>query len=244
MALLEVEGLAARYGAVPALSDVSLRIAPGETLAVVGANGAGKTTLALAIAGALPPAQGRILFDGTPLAGRLPEEVARLGIALIPEGRRIFEGLTVQENLILGLSANHAGRAAMAERLERSYAMFPVLRERRHGLGTRLSGGEQQQFAIARALLCDPRLLILDEPSLGLAPLMVDRVYSVLRELRGQGLSMLLVEQNPRRVGELADRLVVLANGRIRMQGQASDLLRDGAALARAYLSAPGREER
>lgn len=237
MALLEVRDLHVSYGAVPALRGVSLALDPGETLAVVGANGAGKTTLTLAIAGALRAARGEVRFSGRPLTGLLPEDAARAGIALIPEGRRIFEGLSVQENLMLGLTASAESRVAQARRLDELHAMFPILHERRHSPGTRLSGGEQQQLAIARALLAAPTLLILDEPSLGLAPLMVERVYAVLKALKARGLAMLLVEQNPARVGELADRMVVLANGTVRLEGATADLLHDPA-LGAAYLAA------
>ena len=239
MALLELDAVGVRYGAVPALRDVTLSLAEGETLGVVGPNGAGKTTLTLAIAGALPLASGSVRFEGKALAGLRPEEVSRLGVALVPEGRRIFDGLTVQENLLLGMSARLGDRAARARALGEMHAMFPILAERRNGIATRLSGGEQQQLAIARALLSRPRLLILDEPSLGLAPLMVDRVYEVLLALRRTGLSILLVEQNPMRIGIVADRLIVLAGGGVRLQGKAAELLGD-ARLENAYLSGEG----
>ncbi len=236
MALLELDAIGVHYGPAPALSDVTLSLAEGETLAVVGPNGAGKTTLAMAIAGALPLATGAVHFDGAALGGLRPEEVSLLGIALVPEGRRIFDGLTVEENLLLGMSARLGDRAARALALEEIHAMFPILAERRKGMATRLSGGEQQQLAIARALLSRPRLLILDEPSLGLAPLLVDRVYEVLLSLKKSGLSILLVEQNPMRIGLVADRLVVLAGGGVRLQGLASELLGDPR-LENAYLS-------
>ena len=239
MALLELEAVGVRYGPVPALRDVTLSLEEGETLGVVGPNGAGKTTLTLAIAGALPLATGSVHFGGRALGGLQPEAVSMLGIALVPEGRRIFDGLTVQENLLLGMSARVGDRAARARALDKMHAMFPILFERRHGIATRLSGGEQQQLAIARALLSRPRLLILDEPSLGLAPLMVDRVYEVLLALRKSGLSILLVEQNPMRIGIVADRLVVLAGGDVRLEGKASELLGD-ARLENAYLSGEG----
>jgi branched-chain amino acid transport system ATP-binding protein len=239
MALLELEGVGVRYGPVPALSDVTLSLDEGETLGVVGPNGAGKTTLTLAIAGALPLATGTVRFQGRTINGLRPEEVSILGIALVPEGRRIFDGLTVRENLLLGMSARLGDRAARARALDEMHAMFPILAERRNGIATRLSGGEQQQLAIARALLSRPRLLILDEPSLGLAPLMVDRVYEVLLALRKSGLSILLVEQNPMRIGIVADRLVVLAGGGVRLQGNAGELLGD-ARLENAYLSGEG----
>lgn len=236
MALLDVSGLCVAYGAVPALRDVSLAMQPGETLAVVGPNGAGKTTLTLAITGAIRATRGDVRLEGVSLLGRLPEDVARAGVALIPEGRRIFEGLTVHENLMLGLTASRDGPEARARRLAMIHDMFPILQERRHGLGTRLSGGEQQQLAIGRALLSGPKLLILDEPSLGLAPMMVERVYDVLKSLKAGGLSILLVEQNPARVGAIADRVIVLSNGTVRLRGAAADLLGDPA-LRASYLA-------
>ena len=163
----------------------------------------------------------------------MPEAIAGRGIALVPEGRHIFEGLTVEENLILGLATR--GRSAARAAMDEIYAAFPILYERRTGMGTRLSGGEQQQLAIARALLSRPRLLMLDEPSLGLAPVMVDRVYAILRDLRAKGVTLLLVEQNPSRIGEVADRIVVLANGQVSLSGKATEVLGSGA-LGAAYL--------
>jgi branched-chain amino acid transport system ATP-binding protein len=234
MSLLSVEGLTVKYGPIPALRDVSLALEEGETLAVVGANGAGKSTLTLAIAGVVRPFAGSISYGARPLSGLLPEDVARRGIALVPEGRHIFEGLTVEENLLLGLTA-HTGRTEAMAALDDIYAAFPILLERRTGLGTRLSGGEQQQLAIARALLSKPRLLILDEPSLGLAPIMVDRVYGILADLRRRGVTLLLIEQNPGRIGEVADRIVVLANGTMQLQGPAAEVLSSGR-LGAAYL--------
>jgi branched-chain amino acid transport system ATP-binding protein len=236
MPLLEVTDLHASYGPVAALRGLSLHVDAGETLAIVGANGAGKTTLTLALSGALSGVSGTVRFDGKTLRRNAPESVARAGIALVPEGRRIFEGLTVAENLLLGQTVSRLDRAGAARKMEMIHAMFPILHDRRGSLGTRLSGGEQQQLAIARALLSDPRLLILDEPSLGLAPLMVEKVYAALAQLKSEGLAMILVEQNPARVGQLADRMIVLANGVSRMQGKTTDLLRDPA-LGDAYLS-------
>ena len=241
MALLDLDGIDVRYGPLPALRDLSLQLAEGETLGVVGPNGAGKTTLTLAIAGALPLFSGTIRFDGRSIAGLRTEDVSALGLALVPEGRRIFDGLTVQENLLVGMSKRLGDRAARARALDEMHAMFPILAERRNGMATRLSGGEQQQLAIARALLSRPRLLILDEPSLGLAPLMVDKVYEVLLALRKSGLTILLVEQNPMRIGIVADRLIVLSGGSLKLQGPARELLGD-ARLEQAYLSGEGGE--
>ncbi len=242
MALLDLDGIDVRYGPLPALRDLSLQLAEGETLGVVGPNGAGKTTLTLAIAGALPLFSGTIRFDGRSIAGLRTEDVSALGLALVPEGRRIFDGLTVQENLLVGMSKRLGDRAARARALDEMHAMFPILAERRNGMATRLSGGEQQQLAIARALLSRPRLLILDEPSLGLAPLMVDKVYEVLLALRKSGLTILLVEQNPMRIGIVADRLIVLSGGSLKLQGPARELLGD-ARLEQAYLSGEGAPE-
>lgn len=239
MALLELDRVGVRYGPVPALRDLSFQLAEGETLGVVGPNGAGKTTLTLAIAGALPLSSGSIRFEGRSLAGLRTEDVSALGIALVPEGRRIFDGLTVQENLLIGMSKRLGDRAARARALDEMHAMFPILAERRNGIATRLSGGEQQQLAIARALLSRPRLLILDEPSLGLAPLMVDKVYEVLLALRRTGLTILLVEQNPMRIGIVADQLIVLSGGSLKLQGPARELLGD-VRLEQAYLSGEG----
>lgn len=238
MSLISVEDLTVRYGPIPALRGISLAVTEGETLAVVGANGAGKSTLTLAIAGVVRPAGGRVLHGGQDLAGLLPEDIARRGIALVPEGRHIFEGLTVEENLVMGLSARRG--TASRQALDAVYAAFPILSERRAGLGTRLSGGEQQQLAIARALLSEPRLLILDEPSLGLAPIMVDRVYAILADLKRRGVTLLLVEQNPGRIGEVADRVVVLASGAIQLEGAAAEVLASDR-LGAAYLGEGGR---
>ena len=239
MALLELDRVAVRYGPVPALRDLSLQLAEGETLGVVGPNGAGKTTLTLAIAGALPLYSGAIRFEGRSLAGLRTEYVSALGIARVPEGRGIFDGLTVHENLLVGMSKRLGDRAARARALDEMHSMFPILAERRNGIATRLSGGEQQQLAIARALLSRPRLLILDEPSLGLSPLMVDKVYEVLLALRKTGLTILLVEQNPMRIGIVADRLIVLSGGLLKLEGPARELLGD-VRLEQAYLSGEG----
>ena len=237
MNLLDVEGVTVKYGPIPALRDVSLSLAEGKTLAVVGANGAGKSTLTLAVSGAVALASGHIRFAGTTLAGKLPEAIARLGVALVPEGRHIFEGLTVAENLSLGLTARRRDREAEAD-IAAVHQMFPILKERERSIATRLSGGEQQQLAIGRALLSRPRLLILDEPSLGLSPIMVDRVYDALKALKASGITLMLVEQNPERVSEVADSVVVLANGTVRLCGAAEVL--GQAELGDAYLGVGG----
>ena len=240
MSLLAITNLTARYGPIPALRDVSLSLEEGETLGIVGANGAGKSTLTLAIAGLVRPFAGSILFEGRSLIGLAPEAIVRRAIALVPEGRHIFEGLTVLENLRLGLKAGLRGASARRA-LDDIFAAFPILAERRSGVATRLSGGEQQQLAIARALLCDPRLLILDEPSLGLAPVMVDNVYEILAGLKRRGVTLLLVEQNPARVHEVADRVIVLSNGVVQLAGRAGETI-SAEALSAAYLGPQSRE--
>lgn len=236
MTLLAVDSLSVNYGPIPALHGISLSLDEGETLAVLGANGAGKSTLTLAITGVVRQTGGSIRFAGADLAGQLPETIARLGVALVPEGRHIFEGLTVHENLMLGATAR-SSREGLDDDVAAIHAMFPILRERNSGLATRLSGGEQQQLAIARALLSRPRLMILDEPSLGLSPIMVDRVYAALAELKKRGVTLLLVEQNPGRIGEVADRVVVIANGVVQLEGRTAEVLTQ-ASFGEAYLGA------
>ena len=237
-ALLEIKDLSVNYGPIPALRGVSLSLQAGETLAVIGPNGAGKSTLTLAVAGALRPAAGQVLLEGEPLTGLLPEAVARKGVSLVPEGRHIFEGLTVAENLLLGTTVGE-NRSDATRAVQAMLEMFPVLGERRDSPATRLSGGEQQQLAIARALLSRPRLLILDEPSLGLAPVIIERVYETLAELKATGVSMLLIEQNPARLERVADRVAILANGELRLEGETAEVL-VGSELEQAYLGASG----
>lgn len=224
MSLLSVRDLHVRYGTVPALRGVSLAVEPGELVGVVGPNGAGKSTLLLAIAGALPAAGGEVLFDGQSVAARTAETMARSGISLVPEGRHIFGSLTVAENLLVGAAARRDRSAARAE-TEELMDLFPILAARRNAPAGRLSGGEQQMLAIARALLTRPRLLLLDEPSLGLGPLIIDQVYERLAGLHEDGLSILLIEQNANRVLELADRTYVLSTGEVVLSGTTTDLL-------------------
>src|ERR1700678_2728350 len=197
--LLVVSGLVVRYGAVTAVRGLNLEVADGETVGVVGPNGAGKTSLLSAIAGIVPPLAGHVTFAGVPLSGIAIEDVVGRGMALVPEGRHIFAALTVRENLLLGATVRRDAQAVRHD-MKRVFAMFPILAERRHHPAGQLSGGEQQQLAIARALLSRPRLLMLDEPSLGLAPTVVDRVYELLRTIREQAVTILLVEQNAERV--------------------------------------------
>ena len=231
--MLEVADLEVRYGAVPALREVSLTVAENELVGVVGPNGAGKSTLLLAIAGALAPASGQIRFDGEDIGAQSAENIARLGLSMVPEGRRIFTQLSVEENLRLGTQMRRD-----RDRIERDFRqmleVFPVLGERRSSPGGKLSGGEQQQLAIARALMTRPRLVLLDEPALGLAPMVSDAVYATLHRLREeQALTLLLVEQSTHRVLDNADRVYVLRHGRIELEGASERL--DEEAVERAY---------
>ncbi len=221
-ALLAVRAIEVHYGGVRVLRKVSINVQHGECVALLGANGAGKTTLARAISGAVPLAGGAIEFAGVALAGLAPERVTALGIAHCMEGRRIFSSLTVEDNLLLALP-RMAQRAA-AERLHRVYQMFPALYERRDRVGTAMSGGQQQMLAIARALMSQPRLLIFDEISLGLAPIAVESLYQSLAGIRAAGVAMLIVEQNIQRGLQLADRAYVLAHGEVRLSGTPGEI--------------------
>lgn len=211
--MLRITSLDTSYGAVRALHNVSLSVEAGSITFVVGPNGAGKSTLLLTIAGVLSPSSGRISFSGTDVTGRAAEELARDGLSLVPEGRQIFSSLTVAENLRLGLMIGRR-RSAGAD-VDRVLNYFPILAERyRQAAGT-LSGGEQQQLAIARALLTKPRFLMIDQPSLGLAPLIVDDVYRVLQQLRDEGMTMLIVEQRTSRIADFGDHIYVLREGSV-----------------------------
>jgi len=231
--LLVVDGLTVAYGAVVAIRDVSLQVGRGEIVAALGPNGAGKTTLLRTLAGALKPQRGSVVFDGGALTGLVPEAVVRRGVALVPEGRHVFPNLTVQENLTIGGIARRDLDASRTD-TDRWLARFPILGERASQLAGTLSGGEQQQLAIARALMSRPRMLLLDEPSLGLAPIFVDRIFELIQELRNEGVTVLLVEQNVHRALEIADRAYVLSVGRIVASG-ATDRLVEGE-LERSYL--------
>src|SRR5947207_3947596 len=213
-ALLEVDGLEVRHGAVHAVRGLSLAVDRGEIVGLIGPNGAGKSSTLHAIMGLVPAAAGDVRLRGRSLVGRRPEQVARAGVALVPEGRRIFAELSVEENLRLGLAGRRNGKRD--DSLARAYELFPVVHEFRGRLAGALSGGQQQQLAIARALVADPDVLLLDEPSLGLGPMMVDVVFDALRGIRDRGLAVLLVEQRAQRTVALADRTHVLSNGSLR----------------------------
>jgi len=221
--MLELHQVTAGYGAFTALWEVSLRVAQGEAVAVVGPNGAGKTTLLRAISGLIAPRAGRIAFKGAELAGRPAYEIVAHGIAHVPEGRRLFPQLTVADNLKMGAFLPSA-RSHFRESLERVYALFPVLAERPTQRAGSLSGGEQQMLAVGRALMSRPKLILFDEPSMGLAPVMVLRLFDLISRVREVGFTILIVEQNVRQVLKLVDRAYLLEVGRIKNEGRAADL--------------------
>lgn len=234
--LLHLDRLEVRFGAVRALKDVSLDVHAGEVVALVGANGAGKSTTLRTISGLARPRNGTIRFAGEPIAGWPPARIVRLGIAHSPEGRRLFGGLTVADNLRLG-ACTRTDQGAVQRDQERMFQLFPILKQRLSQLAGTLSGGEQQQLALARAMMAAPRLLLLDEPSLGVAPLLVRHIFDALAELKRQGMTMLLVEQNISLALELADRAYVLRTGRVVLSGTSAELA-DSDRVAQAYLGA------
>jgi branched-chain amino acid transport system ATP-binding protein len=230
--LLELSGIEVRYGGIRALKGVTLTVEPGEVVALLGANGAGKTTTLRAISGLVKPSAGTIAFDGRPILGLPAHKVVALGVSHVPEGRRIFPQMSVLENLRMGA---YQRRGSLQDDIAKVFQLFPVLDERRKQNGGTLSGGEQQMLAIGRALMSRPRLLLLDEPSMGLAPLIVAKIFEIIRDIREQGTTVLLVEQNAAQALELADRGYVLEVGTVVMSDAASTLLRDDRVRA-AYL--------
>jgi len=234
--MLELRDVHVQYGNIRSLRGVSLRVEQGELVALIGSNGAGKTTTLRTISGLLRPSPGVITFEGAEIQRAPTDRIVSLGISHCPEGRRIFGRLTVRENLTLG-AVSRDDRAAIAEDLEMVFGLFPVLKERLSQAGGTLSGGEQQMLAIGRALMSRPRLLLLDEPSLGLAPLMVERIFETIAELKRQGRTILLVEQNVHHALDIADRAYVLETGQITLEGPA-DVLRRDPNVERSYLGA------
>jgi branched-chain amino acid transport system ATP-binding protein len=234
MALLEVDGLVARYGRITALEGISLAVEAGEIVTLIGANGAGKTTTLRAISGLVRPAAGTIRFDGRDISRLPPDEIVRAGISHSPEGRRVFPRMSVRENLELG-AYTRTSKAEIAEDLERVLAIFPRLKERFAQKAGTMSGGEQQMLAIARALMSRPRVLLLDEPSLGLSPKLVQTIFEVIRDINRRGTTILLIEQNARQALAVAARGYVLEVGRIAHEGAASALAASEAVRA-AYL--------
>jgi branched-chain amino acid transport system ATP-binding protein len=232
---LELRNVEVAYGGVAAVRGISLRVEPGEIVGLIGPNGAGKSTTLHAITGLIPMRAGEIIFAGNSIRGRAPEAIARAGIALVPEGRRLFAELTVEENLRLGLAARRGSNGADADIAE-VVELFPIVEEFKHRHAGALSGGQQQQLAIARALVARPAVLMLDEPSLGLAPTMVDLVFATLETIRERGLGVLLVEQRAQRTVALADRTHVIANGELRLTLTPDDAA-DTERMVAAYLS-------
>ena len=235
--VLRVRDLVVSYGAVAALRGVSLYVGRGEVVALLGANGAGKSTMLRTISGLMLPKSGEIRFLGQRIDGIPPARIVRLGLAHSPEGRRLFGSLTVAENLRLGASTR-SDRSGIETDCERLYALFPVLKERTHQQAATLSGGEQQMVALARALVAGPKLLLLDEPSLGIAPIIMQQIFASLAELKSSGVTMLLVEQNMSLALDLADRAYVLRTGEVSLEGDARELKANYEEVAAAYLGA------
>jgi branched-chain amino acid transport system ATP-binding protein len=231
--MLQVDALSSRYGRITALSGVSLNVGRGELVALVGANGAGKTTLLRALSGVQPASAGSVRFDGADVTGESPSRRVRMGIVQVPEGRQVFGPLSVEDNLRLGGFVRPAGE--IAQGLERVFGMFPVLRKKRHEVAGTLSGGQQQMLAIGRALMSRPKLLLLDEPSMGLAPRLVAEIFAIVGSLKDAATTILLVDQNARAALSIADRAYVLEVGRIVLTGRGGELL-DDPAVRQAYL--------
>ena len=234
-AMLELDSVQAVYGKkIRALKGVSLEVRAGEVVALIGNNGAGKTTMMKTVAGLLKPEKGRVVFQGRDLAGLPPDQIMRMGLSLVPEGRRIFPRLTVMENLEMGAYSRPAN-AELAREYEHVFHLFPVLGKRRSQLGGTLSGGEQQMLAMGRALMAAPKLLMLDEPSMGLAPVVVDKIFEIIELINKEGVTVLLVEQNAKRALRAASRAYVLETGEIVAASDTASLLKDPA-VQKAYL--------
>jgi len=225
-ALLELDAVRAGYGPIDVLDGISIAVPKGEIVTIIGANGAGKTTTLMTISGVVRPRQGTIVFDGRPLTSLRPFEIVRAGISQSPEGRKIFPRMTVLENLQMG-AYTRSDKGGIQRDIDHAHELFPVLKERNQQLGGTLSGGEQQMLAVARALMSRPKLLLLDEPSLGLAPLIVVKIFEVIRKLNSEGISVLLVEQNARLALKLAHHGYVLETGTITISGSGRELLND-----------------
>jgi len=226
--MLKVECLSVNYGYIIALSNMSLEINKGEIVTLIGGNGAGKTTTLMAVSNLVEKAGGKVFFEGMDISRLAPDKIVKLGISHIPEGRKIFPNLTVYENLIAGTMGNpRLSKEKIAENLERAYELFPRLKERQRQKGGSLSGGEQQMLAIARGLMMDPELLMLDEPSLGLAPIIVEEIFELIIKIRSIGKTILLIEQNASMALSIADRGYVLETGSIKLEGTGTALLND-----------------
>jgi branched-chain amino acid transport system ATP-binding protein len=238
--LLELKNVASYYGSVQALKSVSLRVEQGEVVTLLGANGAGKSTTLRTISGLLRPASGEVWFDGQPIHDMAPEKIVRLGISHVPEGRRIFPGLTVRENIMLGTSSRgNLPRKQMDQEVAEMFDIFPVIKPFENALGWTLSGGQQQMLAVARGLMAKPKLLLLDEPSLGLAPVIVQQLFATIRVIHSRGTTILLVEQNANMALSVANRGYVLETGEMKVEGSPRELLGNEQVRA-AYLGGHG----
>ena len=240
MPLLELKNVASYYGSVQALKDVSLRVEQGEVVTLLGANGAGKSSTLRTISGLLRPASGEVWFDGQPIHQMAPEKIVRLGISHVPEGRRIFPGLTVRENIMLGSSNRGSlSKKQMEQEVAEMFEIFPVIKPFENALGWTLSGGQQQMLAVARGLMAKPKLLLLDEPSLGLAPVIVQQLFATIRVIHARGMTILLVEQNANMALSVAGRGYVLETGEMKVEGTPKELLGNEEVRA-AYLGGHG----
>jgi branched-chain amino acid transport system ATP-binding protein len=240
--ILSVQKLSASYGAITALHDVSLEIYPGELVALLGVNGAGKSTTLKSIAGVLRPVKGNINLFGQPITTLSPEKLVEKGISLVPEGREIFTSLTVEENLRIGAFTRYSNKTFQQD-LETVFGLFPILKSRFHQPGGQLSGGEQQQLAIARALMSRPQLLMLDEPSLGLAPVLVEQIFSLIQQLHARGTTILLVEQNVEISLNIVDRVYLLKTGRVEFNGTAKELRNRTDVVSAVYFGGKNQKE-
>ncbi|HIU69403.1 MAG TPA: ABC transporter ATP-binding protein [Candidatus Scubalenecus merdavium] len=234
MALLEVTGLKVYYGVIQAIKGISFEVNQGEVVALIGANGAGKTTTLHTLSGLLSAKEGKIVFDGKDITKTPPHKIVSMGMAQVPEGRRVFQELSVLENLKLG-AYTRSNKAEISETLEKVYERFPRLKERKNQVAGTLSGGEQQMLAMGRALMSKPRLILMDEPSMGLSPLLVSEIFDIIEEIRNSGTTVLLVEQNAKKALSIADRAYVLETGSITLSGPASELINDDS-VKKAYL--------
>ena len=230
--ILEIKGLVVSYGGIEAVKGIDLTVEQGKIVTLIGSNGAGKSTTLKTIAGLVKPKSGSITFQGEPLLGKSTDQIVSRGVTLVPEGRRVFPNLTVEENLRIGA---YLRKESIRDDLDRVYALFPRLKERRRQVAGTLSGGEQQMLAMGRALMSNPKLLMLDEPSMGLAPLLVEQIFDIIKELHRAGTTILLVEQNAQMALSVADRGYVLETGRVTLTGPGRELLADEA-VKKAYL--------
>ena len=230
--MLKVENLSVNYGHIEALKNVSVDVKKGQICSIIGANGAGKSTLLKTISGLVKPVSGSIFFEGRPLPKKAHKIVAE-GIVHVPEGRKTFSGLTIEDNLLVG--GTLADKSRLSANLEKQYALFPILKERKHQFAGTLSGGEQQMLAVARGLMSEPKIILLDEPSMGLAPLIVNQIYKLIGQIRDSGITVLLIEQNAKKALSICDYAYALENGRIKLSGTGKELL-ESDEVRKAYL--------